>query len=101
MTALKPDTHTDMKIKYTQKQKERILKLGNEYRVLLSKIQNPRNNFETNTKIKGHLENILGQIREIIFEKEFHFQDQCYKLFLTCSDPITAVHKKEQWNFLA
>jgi len=90
-----------MKMKYTQKQKVRILKLGNEYRILISIIQNPKNSFKTNTEIKGQLENILGQIRELIFEKEFNFQDQCYKLFLTCSDPITAVHKKEQWNFVA
>ena len=81
-------------MKYTQKQKEQILKLGNKYRVLLSRIQNPKNSFKTNTKIKGQLENILGQIRELIFEKEFHFQDQCYKLFLNCYDPITVNHKK-------
>jgi len=80
--------------KLTKKDKERILKLGNEAHVLISKIQNPKYDYHSRQKMKRELENIFGKMRADIFEKEFHYQEQAHKLFLSCYDPITVNHKR-------
>jgi len=81
-------------MRLTKTDKERILNLGNEAHVLISKIQSPKYTYTTKQRMKRDLEGIFGKIRVEIFEKEFHYQDQAHKLFLSCYDPITVNHKR-------